>query len=39
MKLLHIAAALALLFAALRPEAASAQEINFDQINKFGARR
>ena len=37
MKLWHIVAALALLFAgaALRPAGAFAQEINFDQINKF----
>jgi hypothetical protein len=37
MKLWHIVAALALLFsgAALRPASAFAQEINFDQINKF----
>jgi hypothetical protein len=37
MKIWHIVLALALLFAgtALRPASASAQEINFDQINKF----
>ncbi len=37
MKPLRTVTALVLLFAALRPEAASAQEINFDQINKFEA--
>ena len=37
MRLIHTIAALALLLAGatLRPETASAQEINFDQINKF----
>lgn len=37
MKLFHAVAGLALLFgtAALRPDTTCAQEINFDQINKF----